>query len=85
MFSQRANWAFLTFTLALLTAAQAWAADVLDAIPNTALGVVLVNRLDATSDKIEKLAVKVQAPSVSLLSLMRVQTGIYDGLDDKAT
>ena len=57
----------------------------LDAIPSTALAVILVNRLEATSDKIEKLAGKVQAPSVSLLSLARVQTGIHEGLDDKAT
>jgi hypothetical protein len=85
MFSKRATVAFLAVAVGLAAAGRALAADVLDAIPNTALGVILVNRLEATSDKIEKLAVKVQAPSVSLLSLVRVQTGIHDGLDDKAT
>ena len=85
MFSKRATVAFLAVAVGLGVAGRALAADVLDAIPNTALAVILVNRLETTSDKIEKLAVKVQAPSVSLLSLARVQTGIHDGLDDKAT
>jgi hypothetical protein len=85
MFSKRATVAFLAVAIGLAAAGRALAADVLDAIPNTALAVILVNRLEATSDKIEKLAVKVQAPSVSLLSLARVQTGIHDGLDDKGT
>ena len=85
MFSKRATVAFLAVAIGLAAARRALAADVLDAIPNTALAVILVNRLEATSDKIEKLAVKVQAPSVSLLSLARVQTGIHEGLDDKAT
>ena len=85
MFSKRATVAFLAVAVGLAPARWALAADVLDAIPSTALGVILVNRLDATSDKLEKLAVKVQAPSVSLLSLARVQTGIHDGLDDQAT
>ena len=85
MFSKRATVAFLAVAVGLAPARWALAADVLDAIPSTALGVILVNRLEATSDKIEKVAVQVQAPSVSLLSLARVQTGIHEGLDDQAT
>ncbi len=85
MFSKRAMMALLALAFGLAPARWALAADVLDAIPSTALAVIVVNRLEATSDKIEKLAGKVQAPSVSLLSLARVQTGIHAGLDDKAT
>ena len=85
MFLKRATLAFLVVAIGLAAAGRAAAADVLDAIPNTALAVVLVNRLEATIDKIEKLAVKVQAPSASLLPLTRLHTGINEGLDDKAT
>ncbi len=61
------------------------AADVLEAIPDTALVVVVINRLEETSDKIELVAKQLQAPQQSLLTLFRVQTGIHAGLDEKGT
>ena len=47
--------------------------------------VVLINRLEPTSGKLQKLAGKVGGPPVSLLMLARMQTGIQEGLDDKGT
>jgi hypothetical protein len=85
MFSKRSMFALLAVAICLGQVGSILAADVLEAIPSDALAVVLVNRLEATSDKIEKLAAKLQAPSVSLLMLARVQTGIHEGIDDKAT
>jgi hypothetical protein len=86
MIFKRATFALIAVAIGLGPARGAWAAaDVLDAIPSGALAVVLINRLEATSDKIEALATKIQAPSVSLLMLARVQTGIHEGLDEKAT
>ena len=85
MLSKRAILALLLVAIGLAPARLLLAADILDAIPSGALAVVLINRLEATSDKIESLATKVQAPSVSLLLLARVQTGIHDGLDEKGT
>ena len=85
MFLKRAALAFLVVAVGLVAAGGALAADALDAIPSTALAVILVNRLEATIGKIEKLSAKVQSPSASLVSLARLQTGIHDGLDEKAT
>ncbi len=69
----------------LLACTVARAADVLQAIPDTALAVVLVNRLEETSDKVEKIAGMVHAPQQSLLTMLRVQTGIHEGFDEKGT
>ncbi len=77
--------AALALALALLAGPASCAADVLQAIPDTALAIVLVNRLEETSDKLERLAGQVHAPQQSLLTLLRVQTGIHEGLDEKGT
>ena len=73
-------------TLVLLVLATvARSADLLDAVPSTALGLAVINRLEATSDKVEKVAGLIHAPAVSLLTLARVQTGMHDGLDTAGT
>ena len=59
------------------------AADILTVIPDTAQAVVLVNHLDAASNKFAALAGKVGGPPIPLLMLARLQTGIQAGLDDK--
>ena len=61
------------------------AADVLQAIPDTSLAIVLVNRPEETSDKIDRIAKQVGAPQPSVFTMLRVQAGIHDGMDDKRT
>ena len=85
MLWKRAILALLVMAIGFVPARLLLGADILDAIPRGALAVVLINRLEATSDKIESLATKVQAPSVSLLLLAKVQSGIHEGLDEKGT
>ena len=85
MLWKRAILALLVMAIGFGPARLLLGADILDAIPRGALAVVLINRLEATSDKIESLATKVQAPSVSLLLLAKVQSGIHEGLDEKGT
>ncbi len=46
---------------------------------------LLINRLEETSDKLDKLADAVHAPRLSLLTMLRVQTGIHEGLDEKGS
>ena len=70
MFLKRVALAFGVVAVVLAAAGGSLAADALDAIPSTALAVILVNRPEATIDKIEKLTAKVQAPS-ALLPLAR--------------
>jgi hypothetical protein len=73
--------------LGLLTAPPARAAeiDVLKAIPTDAMGFLLINRLDKTSEKLAKVAQLVQAPAPPLLMLAKMQTGIQAGVDDSGT
>jgi hypothetical protein len=77
--------ALLSLVLLFIAGSVVRAADVLQSIPDTSLAIVLVNRLEETSDKIEKLTTLVGAPQQSLLTMLRVRTGIHDGLDEKGT
>jgi hypothetical protein len=75
----------LFLAVSLLAATIARAADVLESIPDTALAVVIVNHAEEMSDKIDRLAKQVHAPAVSVLTTIKLQAGMHEGLDDKGT
>jgi hypothetical protein len=58
---------------------------VLKAIPDNALGFVLIKNLGQTDKVIAKLAAMVQAPLPSVLSLFKSQAGIQEGLDENGS
>ena len=62
-----------------------WTDSVLKAIPDDALGFVLVKNLRQTDRAISKLAAMVQAPVPSVLSLFKLQAGIQEGLDENGS
>ena len=75
-----------SFLLLLLasTAAPAVAADsYLKVVPGTALAWGAVNHMNEASEKIQKLATVVQAPAVSVLDLIKKESGLEKGLDEK--
>ncbi len=87
LFARRLSWARLALAGWLLAGAVGAirAADVLQAIPDSALVIVVINRLEESSEKLEKLAGLVHAPQQSVLTMLRVQTGIHEGLDEKGS
>ncbi len=77
---------FRSFPLLLLAlaATSARAADnYLKVIPSTALAWGAVNHIGEASDKIQKLAAIVQAPTVSVLEEIKKEWGLQKGLDEK--
>lgn len=58
---------------------------VLDSIPEDALAVVVVNKLDKADEQVGKLTSEIQLPNPGLLQLMKMQTGIQEGLDEKGS
>ena len=86
LFARRLSWATLALAGWLLAGAVGAirAADVLQAIPDSALAIVVINRLEESS-RAEKLAGLVHAPQQSVLTMLRVQTGIHEGLDEKGS
>jgi hypothetical protein len=69
----------------LLAAAIALAADPLSVIPESALGVAVINNLSDVSAKIQKLTDKMQLPVPELLPMAQLYTGAQQGVDDKGT
>lgn len=61
------------------------ALPVLKAIPDDALGFVLVNNLAQTDKAISNLAAKLQAPLPDVLSMFKSQAGIKEGLDENGS
>ena len=88
--AQRLTTAAIFFTaLALATPVRAQTGPasepVLKAIPDDALGFVLINHLDQTDKAISKLAATAQAPVPGVLSLFKLQAGIQEGLDENGS
>jgi len=71
--------------LVVFTAALAAADDVLKLVPDNALGVVVVNRVGETNDKIRALALRLKVPPVDLLSTAKLSLGLQEGFDDKGS
>ena len=69
---------------ASMVAAQSTEA-VLKLVPDSALAVTVVNRLDTTSSLIEKLGIELKLGAPNPLSLIKAFGGITEGLDDKGT
>jgi len=69
----------------LLTVTVVLAADPLTVIPDTALGVAVINNLSDTSARIQKLTTKMQLPVPELLPLAQLYSGAQQGVDDKGT
>ena len=56
--------------------------SVLKLVPEDALGIVLFNHLDKVDEQIGKLAQETQIPTPTLLPLLKMLTGIQEGLDE---
>jgi len=71
--------------LVACSAAVAAADDVLKAVPDNALGVVVMNRIGATNDKIRKLALQLKVPPFDLLSTAKLTLGLQEELNEKGS
>jgi hypothetical protein len=67
------------------SAAVAAADDVLKLVPDNALGVVVVNRISETNDKIRSLALQLKVPPFDLLSTAKLTLGLQESLDEKGS
>jgi len=86
MFQRRSFAVLPAVLLAALSATPALAAeDVLDVIPDGSLGFVVVNRLAETDAKAVQLGARMQLPVPSLMALLKMSTGVQQGLDEKGS
>jgi len=69
----------------VFTAALAAADDVLKLVPDNALGVVVINRVGETNDKIRALALRLKVPPFDVLGTAKLTLGVQKGLDDKGS
>ena len=69
--------------LIVFPAAMAAADDVLKLVPDNALGVVVVNRVGETNEKLKALALRLKAPPLDFLSTAKLTLGLQEGLDEK--
>ena len=59
-------------------------ADILEVIPDSALGFVLINNITEFDGKIVQLAGQIGAPPMSPLAMFKMSTGMTAGLNEKA-
>ena len=59
--------------------------SVLKFVPDDALAVVIVNHLSQADEQVMKLAGEMQIPLPRLLTLVKMQTGIHEGVDDSGS
>jgi hypothetical protein len=71
----------LALSLAVLVAATARAADVLNHVPDTALAVIVVNNAEKGSEKIDEVAKTLQLPSPGVLNLITGEANLDKGLN----
>lgn len=71
--------------LVVCSAAFAAADDVLKLVPDNALGVVVVNRVGATNEKLKALALRLNVPPFDVLSTAKLTLGLQDSLDEKGS
>ena len=75
-------------TLALVLAVCCWAPaivrakDVFELMPGDALGYVVINRLAGTDGKIQAWGQRMKLPIPSLVSMVKMQSGITQGVDE---
>ncbi len=67
------------------SATVAAADDVLQLVPDSALGVVVVNRVGATNEKLKSLALQLKVPPFDFLSTAKLTLGLQEGLDEKGS
>ena len=81
-------------TLSLVAASIVWlsiastvaaASDPLAVIPDTALGLAVVNNLSDTSARVQKLTEKMQLPVPELLPMVQLYSGAQQGVDVQGT
>jgi hypothetical protein len=70
----------LSFTIALFAAGGLWAADLIDEVPNDALGFVYAHNLAAVDAKIGQLSATIQHNLPRPLELARQVTGLREGI-----
>ncbi len=61
------------------------ALQVLKFVPDDALAVVIVNHLNQADEQVIKLADEMQIPLPGLLTLVKMQSGIHEGVDDSGS
>ena len=61
------------------------ALPVLKFVPDDALAVVIVNHLNQADEQVTKLTSEMQIPVPGLLMLVKMQTGIHEGVDDSGS
>ena len=66
-------------------AALAAADDVLKLVPDNALGVVVVNHVGQTNDKLRALALRLKASPFDFLSTAKLTLGLQEGVDEKGS
>jgi hypothetical protein len=71
----------ISLTLLVVSGQINWAADVLDNVPDRAVGLLVVRHLAATDAKVQRLLASVRADIPGPLSLLQLATGIDKGLD----
>ena len=71
--------------LVLCSAAVAAADDVLKLVPDNALGVVVVNRVGSTNEKLKSLALRLNVPPFDFLSTAKLTLGLREALDEKGS
>jgi hypothetical protein len=59
------------------------ALSVLKVVPEDALAVVVVSRLDRADERLGKLAAEMQLPIPSVLPLLKSMSGVHEGLDER--
>ncbi|HWA98217.1 MAG TPA: hypothetical protein VG713_06975 [Pirellulales bacterium] len=59
--------------------------EVLKQLPDSALAVILVNRLGATSKKIESIGQRLHLPVPGLLPIAKLRLGLNEGVDDEGS
>ncbi|MGA2622004.1 MAG: hypothetical protein ABSF26_30760 [Thermoguttaceae bacterium] len=71
--------------VALLSLPLRAAEDILKLVPDSALGLVVVNRPADVDAKLQSLGRQVQLPIPGMVTLLKARSGIGAGLDDKGT
>jgi hypothetical protein len=85
------RFAFTGLSITCVLLAASWASagkpsrDVLKLVPDSALGVVVLNRPSTLDFKIQALGRQLQLPIPSPLAILGQQTGLHEGLDETAS
>lgn len=81
----RLSWGILAMALLVLPARAEPVEEMLKLVPDSALGLVAVNRPAEVDVKLQEIAKQLQMPAPSPLTLLKAVAGIREGLDEKGT